>query len=109
MLQRVMIAGALSASPGLLVCDEPTTALDVTTQAEIVQVLRDLCEQNGMGMLFITHDLNLAGSLCDRIVVMKDGSLVEAASSEEIFTNPRDPYTRRLLASIPGNELNIAS
>ncbi|MGS0562605.1 ABC transporter ATP-binding protein [Microbacterium aurugineum] len=101
MLQRVMIAGALSASPSLLVCDEPTTALDVTTQAEIVQVLRDLCAQNGMGMLFITHDLNLAGSLCDRLVVMKDGAVVEEGTAREVLTAPAAEYTRRLVAATP--------
>ncbi|MFK3677889.1 nickel ABC transporter ATP-binding protein NikE [Microbacterium sp. NPDC090218] len=101
MLQRVMIAGALSASPGLLVCDEPTTALDVTTQAEIVQVLRDLCAQSGMGMLFITHDLNLAGSLCDRLVVMKDGAIVEEGTAREVLTAPAAEYTRRLVAATP--------
>ncbi|WP_120493874.1 ABC transporter ATP-binding protein [Microbacterium phyllosphaerae] len=101
MLQRVMIAGALSASPGLLVCDEPTTALDVTTQAEIIQVLRDLCGRSGMGMLFITHDLNLAGSLCDRIVVMKDGSIIEQGTAREVLVAPVAEYTRRLVAATP--------
>ncbi|WP_223585837.1 ABC transporter ATP-binding protein [Microbacterium sp. OVT16B] len=101
MLQRVMIAGALSASPKLLVCDEPTTALDVTTQAEIVQVLRDLCAQIGMGMLFITHDLNLAGSLCDRLVVMKDGAVVEEGPARSVLIAPAADYTRRLVAATP--------
>ncbi len=101
MLQRVMIAGALSTEPRLLVCDEPTTALDVTTQAEIVQVLRELCAQRGMGMLFITHDLNLAGSLCDRLVVMKDGAIVEEGPATRVLTAPTAPYTRRLVAATP--------
>lgn len=101
MLQRVMIAGALSASPGLLVCDEPTTALDVTTQAEIVRVLRELCAQNGMGMLFITHDLNLAGSLCDRLVVMKDGAVIEEGPATAVLSAPAADYTRRLVAATP--------
>jgi peptide/nickel transport system ATP-binding protein len=101
MLQRVMIAGALSASPGLLVCDEPTTALDVTTQAEIVRVLRELCAQHGMGMLFITHDLNLAGSLCDRLVVMKDGAVVEEGPARAVLSAPAADYTRRLVAATP--------
>ncbi|WP_217180861.1 ABC transporter ATP-binding protein [Streptomyces sp. AC495_CC817] len=101
MLQRVMIAGALSASPKLLVCDEPTTALDVTTQAEIVQVLRELCARTGMGMLFITHDLNLAGSLCDRLVVMKDGAVVEEGPAAQVLTAPTAEYTRRLVAATP--------
>lgn len=101
MLQRVMIAGALTTSPRLLVRDEPTTALDVTTQAEIVQVLRELCAENGMGMLFITHDLNLAGSLCDRLVVMKDGAVIEEGPAREVLTAPTADYTRRLVAATP--------
>ncbi|MBS1699676.1 MAG: ABC transporter ATP-binding protein [Actinobacteria bacterium] len=101
MLQRVMIAGALTTSPRLLVCDEPTTALDVTTQAEIVQVLRELCAERGMGMLFITHDLNLAGSLCDRLVVMKDGAIVEEGPAREVLRDPQAEYTRRLVAATP--------
>ncbi|UNK71366.1 ABC transporter ATP-binding protein [Microbacterium sp. H1-D42] len=101
MLQRVMIAGALTTEPRLLVCDEPTTALDVTTQAEIVQVLREQCAQRGMGMLFITHDLNLAGSLCDRLVVMKDGVVVEEGPAREVLVNPQNAYTRRLVAATP--------
>ena len=101
MLQRVMIAGALTTSPRLLVCDEPTTALDVTTQAEIVQVLRELCAERGMGMLFITHDLNLAGSLCDRLVVMKDGAVVEEGPALDVLRSPQAEYTRRLVAATP--------
>ena len=101
MLQRVMIAGALTTSPRLLVCDEPTTALDVTTQAEIVQVLRELCAERGMGMLFITHDLNLAGSLCDRLVVMKDGAVVEEGPALDVLRAPQAEYTRRLVAATP--------
>ena len=101
MLQRVMIAGALTTAPRLLVCDEPTTALDVTTQAEIVQVLRELCAESGMGMLFITHDLNLAGSLCDRLVVMKDGAVVEEGPARDVLVAPTAEYTRRLVAATP--------
>ncbi|WP_407359193.1 ABC transporter ATP-binding protein [Microbacterium sp. LTA6] len=101
MLQRVMIAGALTASPKLLVCDEPTTALDVTTQAEIVAVLRQLCAERGMGMLFITHDLNLAGALCDRLVVMKDGAVVETGSARDVLTAPAAEYTRQLVLATP--------
>jgi len=112
MLQRVMIAGALTTSPRLLVCDEPTTALDVTTQAEIVQVLRELCAERGMGMLFITHDLNLAGSLCDRLVVMKDGAVVEEGPALEVLRAPQAEYTRRLVAATPrltGDDGAVAS
>ncbi|SFR88923.1 peptide/nickel transport system ATP-binding protein [Agromyces sp. CF514] len=101
MLQRVMIAGALTSSPKLLVCDEPTTALDVTTQAEIIRVLVEQRERRGMGMLFITHDLNLAASLCDRVVVMNAGRIVEQGSAVQVFTAPQADYTRRLVAATP--------
>ena len=101
MLQRVMIAGALTSAPKLLICDEPTTALDVTTQAEIVEVLREQRAARGMGMLFITHDLNLAASICDRVVVMAGGRVVERGSAREIFTTPGADYTKRLIAATP--------
>lgn len=101
MLQRVMIAGALTSSPKLLICDEPTTALDVTTQAEIIQVLQEQRAARGMGMLFITHDLNLAASICDRVYVMSGGRVVEQGSARKIFTQPEDDYTKRLIAATP--------
>ncbi|RYP88281.1 ABC transporter ATP-binding protein [Nocardioides guangzhouensis] len=101
MLQRVMIAGALMGSPRLLLCDEPTTALDVTTQAEIVALLGRLQRERGMGMLFITHDLDLAASVCDRIHVMYAGRVVEQAPALGLFEQPRHPYTAGLLASTP--------
>ncbi|GAA1846861.1 dipeptide ABC transporter ATP-binding protein [Agromyces salentinus] len=101
MLQRVMIAGALSGSPRLLVCDEPTTALDVTTQAEIVRVLADQRDARGMGMLFITHDLNLAASICDRVVVMRAGRIEEEGPALRVFTRPSADYTARLVATTP--------
>ncbi|HTY70916.1 MAG TPA: ABC transporter ATP-binding protein [Actinomycetes bacterium] len=101
MLQRVMIAAALSTEPALLLCDEPTTALDVTTQAEILAILTRQQAQRGMGMLFITHDLDLASAVCTRVYVMYAGRVVEAAPAHRLFSEPRHPYTVGLLASTP--------
>ena len=101
MLQRVMIAGALTVEPKLLLCDEPTTALDVTTQAEILQILKKLQTEREMGVLFITHDLDLAAAVCDRVYVMYAGRIVESASAARLFGAPGHPYTAGLLSSTP--------
>ena len=101
MLQRVMIAAALSTDPDLLLCDEPTTALDVTTQAEILGILGRLQADRGLGVLFITHDLDLAAAVCDRVHVMYAGRIVEQASAAQLFAEPHHPYTAGLLASTP--------
>ena len=101
MLQRVMIAGALTSSPRLLICDEPTTALDVTTQAEIIAVLGEQRATRGMGMLFITHDLNLAASICDRVYVMSAGRVVEQGDARGSSATRRPRTRERLVAATP--------
>ncbi|TDC92969.1 ABC transporter ATP-binding protein [Nonomuraea deserti] len=101
MCQRVMIAIALCCDPALLIADEPTTALDVTTQARIVDLMVDLRAQNDMAMLFITHDLGVVAEVADEVAVMYLGKVVEHGTAEKIFNDPRHPYTRALLRSIP--------
>jgi len=97
--QRIMIAMALANKPGLLIADEPTTALDVTIQAQILELLSDLQKDEGMGMLFITHDLNIVRKIADRVCVMKDGVMVETGNVSDIFSAPKHPYTCELLAA----------
>jgi microcin C transport system ATP-binding protein len=99
--QRVMIAMALANNPDLLIADEPTTALDVTVQAQILQLLRDLQAETGMAMLFITHDLGIVRRMAKRVCVMTHGKIVEAGPTEEVFTRPKHAYTRHLLAAEP--------
>jgi peptide/nickel transport system ATP-binding protein len=99
--QRVMIAMAISCKPALLICDEPTTALDVTVQKTILELLRDLRKSENMGMIFITHDLGLVADLADRAVVMYQGNIVESGEVRELFSNPRHAYTRGLLLCRP--------
>ncbi|WP_316015253.1 ABC transporter ATP-binding protein [Roseobacter sp. HKCCA0434] len=99
--QRVMIAMALANGPKLLVADEPTTALDVTIQAQILDLLKELQAAEGMGMLFITHDLTIVRRIADRVFVMKDGEVVESGPTAAIFDDPQHPYTRKLLAAEP--------
>lgn len=101
MLQRVLIASALASSPDLIVADEPTSALDVTVQASILDLLLELQERTGIGMLVITHDLGVARLVSDRIYVMKSGVFVEDGGAEELVTAPKNPYTKKLLDAIP--------
>jgi microcin C transport system ATP-binding protein len=99
--QRVMIAMALANEPDLLIADEPTTALDVTIQAQILELLRELQREMGMAMLLITHDLGIVRKMAERVYIMQGGNIVEDGRTEEIFTAPRHPYTRHLLAAEP--------
>lgn len=101
MRQRAMVAMALSCNPNLLIADEPTTAVDVTIQAQILDLLRDLQQEFGMAIMFITHDLGVIAEMADEVAVMYLGKIVEQASVEEIFDHPKHPYTRALLKSIP--------
>lgn len=101
MRQRVMIAIALSCNPDLLIADEPTTALDVTVQATVLDLLKKLRKERNMAILLITHNMGLVAELCDRVAVMHAGKILETAKVEDLFKNPRHPYTRDLLKSIP--------
>ncbi|WP_343082185.1 ABC transporter ATP-binding protein [Ostreiculturibacter nitratireducens] len=101
MRQRVMIAIALACDPKVLIADEPTTALDVTIQAQILELVRDLREKLGMAIVWITHDLGVIAGIADRVMVMYGGQVVEQAPVKELFANPRHPYTRALLKTIP--------
>ena len=106
--QRVMIAMALANDPDLLIADEPTTALDVTIQAQILELLRELRERLGMALLLITHDLGIVRKMADRVYVMNDGRVVEAGPMRRVFDAPEHPYTRHLLAATPGGEADRA-
>jgi peptide/nickel transport system ATP-binding protein len=109
MCQRVMIALALACRPSLLIADEPTTGLDVTTQAAVMDLITGLARERHMATLFITHDLALAADYCDRIVVMHAGHAVENAPTRTLFAAPRHPYTARLMSSTPGERSTIES
>ncbi|MGW6456249.1 ABC transporter ATP-binding protein [Streptomyces sp. NPDC055078] len=101
MCQRVMIAVALACDPELLIADEPTTALDVTVQARILELLREVRAESGISVVMISHDLGVIAEVCDRVVVMYAGQVVESAGVDELFRHPRHPYTAGLIASIP--------
>ncbi len=109
MCQRVMIAIALACRPGLLIADEPTTGLDVTTQAAVMDLITGLARERQMATLFITHDLGLAAEHCDRIVVMHAGHAVESAPAAALFAAPRHPYTARLISSTPTRDSALSS
>jgi oligopeptide transport system ATP-binding protein len=106
MRQRVMIALGLSCNPRLLIADEPTTALDVTIQAQIIQLVRNLQAETGMAVIWITHDLGVVAGLADNVAVMYSGHVVEYAAVDDLFENPRHPYTLGLLASLPDVGVN---
>jgi oligopeptide transport system ATP-binding protein len=101
MRQRVMIAMALITRPQLLIADEPTTALDVTVQAQILELIKSIQREMGMAVILITHDLGVIAEVCDRVLVMYAGRIVESARTEHLFARPRHPYTRALMASLP--------
>ncbi|MDD3265721.1 MAG: ATP-binding cassette domain-containing protein [Burkholderiales bacterium] len=107
MRQRVMIAMMLLTRPKLLIADEPTTALDVTVQAQILELLRDIRQEFGMSIIFITHDMGVVANLCDRVNVMYGGGLMETANINEIFENAQHPYTKALLDSIPSIDQEV--
>lgn len=101
MQQRVLIAIAIACSPKIIIADEPTTALDVITQHNILQLLSDICEEYHMSVIFITHDMGVVAQFCDRMIVMRKGEVVEQGDCEDIFYNPKELYTQKLLAAIP--------
>ncbi len=106
MRQRAMIAIALACSPKLLIADEPTTALDVTIQAQILELMKDLQKKMGTSIIMITHDLGVVAEMCERVIVMYAGKVIETGTVDEVFYNPQHPYTKGLLRSVPRLDLN---
>lgn len=107
MRQRIVGAMVLSSQPGLLIADEPTTSLDVTIQAQVLDLLKDIQQQFNVAMILVTHDVGIVANYCDRVAVMYAGRIVESAPVRHIFSNPSHPYTRALLNSLPNMELNV--
>ena len=103
--QRVMIAMAIALKPDIIIADEPTTALDLSVQAQILDLLRDLQREHGMALIMITHDLEVASSMADRVIVMKAGKIVESGVAQDVFTQPQHPYTRGLIAALPHGDV----
>ena len=107
MRQRVMIAAALTTEPRLLIADEPTTALDVTIQAQILKLMKKINEKHGTGILFISHDLGVIRKLCSRVIVMNQGEIVEEGPVSQVFEKPQEEYTKKLLAAIPTRRISL--